>query len=86
MLRQLAAAAIIAICSAAIAQQPDESKLVEHGHYKNKAGQDVHSPAHSTDGKVPAGATSRCRDGSYGFSKTHRGACSRHGGVAQWLG
>ncbi|WP_182058833.1 DUF3761 domain-containing protein, partial [Pantoea sp. ME81] len=24
-------------------------------------------------------------DGSYSFSTHHRGTCSRHGGVAEWL-
>jgi hypothetical protein len=33
----------------------------------------------------PPGATALCRDGTYSFSQTHSGTCSRHGGVAQWL-
>lgn len=66
-------------------QAPEESALVEHGHYINRQGHDVHSPAHSKDGKVPIGATAKCRDGSYSFSESHRGTCSRHGGVADWL-
>ncbi len=33
----------------------------------------------------PAGASARCRDGSFSFSLHHRGTCSHHGGVAQWL-
>ena len=33
----------------------------------------------------PAGATARCKDGSYSHAKTHRGACSGHGGVAEWM-
>ena len=32
----------------------------------------------------PNGAIARCRDGSYSFQAQHRGACSRHGGVALW--
>ncbi len=35
---------------------------------------------------APTGATARCRDGTYSFSKHHSGTCSRHGGVAMWLG
>lgn len=40
--------------------------------------------------KVPkaaaeGGATARCQDGTLSHSKQHSGACSRHGGVAQWL-
>src|SRR6266571_1714323 len=35
---------------------------------------------------APTGATARCRDGTYSFSKHNRGTCSHHGGVAMWLG
>lgn len=31
------------------------------------------------------GVTARCKDGTLSHSKQHSGACSRHGGVAQWL-
>lgn len=34
---------------------------------------------------APPGATARCRDGTYSFSKHHSGTCSHHGGVAAWL-
>lgn len=34
---------------------------------------------------VPAGATARCKDGSYYSLKEHKGACAKHGGVAEWL-
>lgn len=66
-------------------QAPNESALVEHGHYINRQGHDVHSPAHSKDGRAPNGATAKCRDGTYSFSESRRGTCSRHGGVASWL-
>jgi hypothetical protein len=33
----------------------------------------------------PTGAIARCKDGTYSHSKGHEGACSRHGGVADWL-
>ncbi|PHM55318.1 Acid shock protein [Xenorhabdus hominickii] len=29
--------------------------------------------------------TAQCKDGTYSKSKSHKGACSRHGGVAKWL-
>jgi F0F1-type ATP synthase membrane subunit b/b' len=32
----------------------------------------------------PAGATARCRDGTYSYSASRRGTCSHHGGVAVW--
>ena len=35
--------------------------------------------------KAPVGATARCRDGTYSFSRNRRGTCSWHGGVAVWL-
>jgi hypothetical protein len=63
---------------------PNEADLQSHKHYTNKDGQDVHSPAKSRSGKVPQGATAKCHDGSYSFSKHRSGTCSRHGGVAQW--
>lgn len=65
--------------------RPNEDGLIEHGHYTNKRGQDVHSPAHSLSGGAPTGATAKCGDGSYSFSQSHRGTCSRHGGVREWL-
>jgi hypothetical protein len=34
---------------------------------------------------APSGASAQCRDGTYSFSSSHRGACSHHGGVATWL-
>jgi hypothetical protein len=51
----------------------------------------VAPPAAATAAKTtaPAGAsgdaTAQCKDGSYSHSKHHRGACSKHGGVQQWL-
>ena len=66
-------------------QSANESQLVEHKHYTNIDGLDVHSPAHTLDGSVPNGASAKCRDGSYSFSKHHSGTCSHHGGVNSWL-
>lgn len=64
---------------------PDEANLEEHGHYTNSNGKSVHAPAHTKSGAPPEGASAQCRDGSYSFSRNHRGTCSRHGGVAHWL-
>ena len=36
-------------------------------------------------GAAPGDATAQCKDGSYSHAHHHRGACSRHGGVQQWL-
>lgn len=33
---------------------------------------------------APEGATAKCKDGTYSYSKHHQGTCSHHGGVVQW--
>lgn len=38
-----------------------------------------------TDDNNAAGAVAKCKDGKYSHAATHKGACSRHGGVAQWM-
>jgi hypothetical protein len=60
------------------------SQLDNNNHYTNVDGNEVHSPANSVDGSVPAGASAKCGDGTYSFSQHHSGTCSHHGGVAQW--
>lgn len=35
--------------------------------------------------EVPSGATGRCNDGTYTYATHHQGACSHHGGVAEWF-
>ena len=67
------------------ASAPQESQLVEHGHYINRSGVTVRSPTHTVNGQAPAGASARCGDGTFSFSQNHRGTCSHHGGVAAWL-
>jgi hypothetical protein len=51
--------------------------------YVNSRGHCVHRPMKAD--RAPAGATAKCRDGSYSFSQSRRGTCSWHGGVTQWL-
>ena len=63
----------------------NESNLTGHGHYFNSDGDEVHSPSETVDGSIPDGATAECRDGTYSFSRHHRGTCSHHGGVESWL-
>jgi uncharacterized protein DUF3761 len=53
------------------------------GHYRNSRGNCVRRPVRAN--RPPAGATARCRDGTYSFSQSRRGTCSYHGGVARWL-
>ncbi|MCJ2113817.1 DUF3761 domain-containing protein [Methylobacterium sp. E-025] len=66
-------------------REPNESSLDRHGHYHSCDGSTVHQPAHTRDGSKPEGASAHCRDGTWSFSHTHRGTCSRHGGVASWV-
>lgn len=61
------------------------SGLSNDNYYTNSAGNEVHSPANSTNGSAPAGASAQCRDGTYSFSQSRQGTCSHHGGVAIWL-
>ena len=51
-------------------------------YYTNSWGEKVQSPTYYSS--KPAGATARCVDGTYSFSKSRRGTCSHHGGVAVW--
>ena len=45
---------------------------------------DVNEDVKPRPSAAPADATARCKDGTYSQSKTHQGACSNHGGVAEW--
>ncbi|KAB1856847.1 DUF3761 domain-containing protein [Acinetobacter tandoii] len=51
--------------------------------YVNSKGNYVPSPRKSNT--KPNGATAKCRDGTWSFSQSTRGTCSRHGGVSSWL-
>ena len=63
----------------------DDRELSNDNDYTNSRGEKVHSPAYSTNGSIPGGATAVCRDGTYSFSRSRRGTCSYHGGVEYWL-
>lgn len=52
-------------------------------YYTNSMKQKVQSPTYYNS--EPSGAVALCRDGTYSFSRSKRGTCSRHGGVATWL-
>jgi uncharacterized protein with FMN-binding domain len=41
------------------------------------------APTKSAAG-APENATAKCKDGTYSYAKQHSGACSHHGGVAEW--
>jgi hypothetical protein len=66
--------------------KPDNNNsLSNNNYYTNVNGNTVHSPAYSNTNSIPAGASARCRDGTYSFSQNRRGTCSHHGGVSEWL-
>ncbi len=60
-----------------------DSTVAPNGTYENVDGEQVPRPY--TAPSAPAGATAKCRDGTYSFSQHRSGTCSHHGGVAQWL-
>jgi hypothetical protein len=64
---------------------PIPEQLERRGSYVNRYGEDVQAPSRSLIGDAPDGATARCGDGTFSFSHSHAGTCSRHGGVDQWL-
>jgi uncharacterized protein YraI len=53
--------------------------------YINSRGERVPSPTRTPNDSPPPGASARCRDSTYSFSRSRRGTCSHHGGVAEWL-
>jgi hypothetical protein len=42
--------------------------------------------APKTTARIPAGMTGKCGDGTFTAAKSKSGACSNHGGVAEWYG
>ncbi len=53
-----------------------------NGYYTNTAGTKVLRPYVAPS--IPVGASARCGDGTFSFSRTRRGTCSHHGGVKTW--
>lgn len=54
----------------------------KNNYYTNTDGQRVQSPTYYST--IPQGATAKCKDGTYSFSRNRRGTCSHHGGVSVW--
>jgi hypothetical protein len=73
----------IGIAAPAHASGHPAAATCRSGYYKNVSGHCVHSPVKASH--APAGATAKCRDGSYSFSEHASGTCSHHGGVAVWI-
>lgn len=76
------------INSAYVKQKSAPKTHIKHGsthkkYYTNTAGKRVQSPTY--DDGIPNGATAVCNDGTYSYSQNHRGTCSHHGGVREWL-
>lgn len=74
--------------SAALVQSLPPSQndqLSNNNYYTNVSGKSVHSPAYTTSGDIPTGASAECNDGTYSFSQHRSGTCSHHGGVEEWL-
>ena len=57
--------------------------VANDAYYTNIRGHHIHQPVRSNH--VPRGASAHCSDGTYSFSENHRGTCSHHGGVVEWL-
>jgi hypothetical protein len=76
-------AALALIPAGADARHRYHAHYSDSGYYTAISGHRVHRPMHSNS--RPAGASARCRDGSWSFSESHRGTCSWHGGVASWV-
>lgn len=72
------------IGSAAATASPTatDAALCKTGYYKNVSGNCIKRPTKAPS--RPAGASAKCRDGSYSFSAHRSGTCSHHGGVSIW--
>ncbi|KPC52772.1 DUF3761 domain-containing protein [Amantichitinum ursilacus] len=93
MKRWLVALLVVAVVSPAWARitvekasGPAAAPTLEPGTFINQAGHVVRKAAPVVAGSAPAGATAHCGDNTYSFDQGRRGACRRHGGVADWLG
>ena len=69
------------------AKNVDASRTEEARHTPaSQAAPRGRAPA-ATPQRTPAGQpTARCKDGTMSYSQHRSGTCSRHGGVAEWLG
>ncbi|RYG99765.1 MAG: DUF3761 domain-containing protein [Alphaproteobacteria bacterium] len=73
----------LALALAATAMATLANAACGPGYYRDANGHCVPRPVQAD--RAPAGASARCRDGTFSFSHSRRGSCSRHGGVAVWL-
>jgi hypothetical protein len=93
-LRMLLATAVVALAATggALAHpvghplgSPAAARAIDckRSYYKNVSGHCVRRPVNAAT--APAGATAKCRDGTYSFSEHASGTCSHHGGVLRWI-
>jgi hypothetical protein len=61
--------------------QPSQATRTKPSGYNPKGELNTPAPAKP----APGAATARCKDGTMSYATHHSGACSSHGGVAQWL-
>lgn len=67
--------------AAGIATAPSHAAAAcRSGYYLNVSHVCVKRP-----GPSASGATARCRDGTYSYSRHASGTCSGHGGVGTWI-
>ena len=76
------AVAVCALAGGAVSHAASSATTCKSGYYLNVSGNCVHRPGAAAS--KPAGASAKCRDGTYSFSQHHSGTCSSHGGVAVW--
>jgi hypothetical protein len=78
------------------AKEKAESKLAAEKESAKEAREKATKETHEKLAKPPGAAkekddegkgppTAKCKDGSLSYSEHHTGACSRHGGVEEWL-
>ncbi|PXX56454.1 uncharacterized protein DUF3761 [Nocardia tenerifensis] len=78
-----AVAGIAALISAPASATPILHAACPSGQYENIDQRCVPRPREAVT--PPVGATARCVDGAYSYSRHRSGSCSGHKGVAEWL-
>lgn len=67
------------------ASVPANSPARTRSEAKSKAPSATNLASRKGEDSDPSGAIAQCKDGLYSHAANHRGACSRHGGVATFL-
>ena len=83
-----AAEAAAPMAAAPMAAAPAASTMAAPAAKAEKAApktMEAKAPTVAASATDPAGATAKCKDGTFSHSKHHGGSCSNHGGVAEFL-